>query len=467
MIISDITISDLEGIQKGLGIHNYSYKNSKASSLTIVGKLNFKNLINTKTEGGAIYNGNSTLEIKGDGYFEGNKANSGGAIMSTKTEKETSVKIEGNNTFIRNEGKDYGGAIYNSGSPFLLKGTQVFQENSSGGHGGAVANVGGTFSIEGGATFLKNNSYSGGALSNVSYGKDTSTTLEAATFEENYSTSYGGAVYNSNYYGRGAVSEIFFNGSTTFKTNHSQYGGAVASVFGASSTFKDQADFFSNGSNDKAVTTSGGALFNQSSQTQFLKATHFEDNKANWGGAISNYRDARFGDATIVLSGTSNDFVKNKADTYGGAIYNNAELTITGNTTFEANEAESGGALYNLQGSVDFAGEVNVFRGNVSSGKSGAIHNDNGTVRLFGQNNIFEGNEGGAIRNSGGSITLVGNNTFLNNHSTNSAALVNEKDGVVNLSGTNIFEGNTKDGNLLDIENSAVLNFGTDSGGCN
>ena len=53
-----------------------------------------------------------TREIKGDGYFEGNKANSGGAIMSIKTvEKETSVKIEGNNTFIRNEGKDYGGAI--------------------------------------------------------------------------------------------------------------------------------------------------------------------------------------------------------------------------------------------------------------------------------------------------------------------------------------------------------------------
>ena len=283
--------------------------------------------------------------------------------MSIKTgEKETSVKIEGNNTFIRNEGKDYGGAIFNSGSSFLLKGTQVFQENSSGAHGGAVANLDGTFSIEGGATFLKNNSYS------------------------------------------------------------------------------------------------GGALFNWSSQTQFLKATHFEDNKAELGGAISNYKDA-----TIVLSGTSNDFVKNKADTYGGAIYNNAELTITGNTTFEANEAVSGGALYNFRGSVDFAGEVNVFRGNVSSGESGAIHNDNGTVRLFGQNNIFEGNEGGAIRNSGGSITLVGNNTFLNNHSTNSAALVNEKDGVVNLSGTNIFEGNTKDGNLLDIENSAVLNFGTDS----
>ena len=357
-------------------------------SLKIVGKLNFKNIISTE-DGGAIYNGDSTLEIKGDGYFEGNKANSGGAIMSIKTvEKETSVKIEGNNTFIRNEGKDYGGAIFNRGSSFLLKGTQVFQENSSGAHGGAVANLDGTFSIEGGATFLKNNSYS------------------------------------------------------------------------------------------------GGALFNWSSQTQFLKATHFEDNKAKWGGAISNYKDA-----TIVLSGTSNDFVKNKADIcggaiynnaeltitgntafeaneadiYGGAIYNNAELTITGNTTFEANEAESGGALYNLQGSVDFAGEVNVFRGNVSSGESGAIHNDNGTVRLFGQNNIFEGNEGGAIRNSGGSITLVGNNTFLNNHSTNSAALVNEKDGVVNLSGTNIFEGNTKDGNLLDIENSAVLNFGTDS----
>ena len=387
-IISDITISDLEGIQKGLGIHNSPYNESSMPSLTIVGKLNFKNIISTE-DGGAIYNGDSTLEIKGDGYFEGNKANSGGAIMSIKTvEKETSVKIEGNNTFIRNEGKDYGGAIFNRGSSFLLKGTQVFQENSSGAHGGAVANLDGTFSIEGGATFLKNNSYS------------------------------------------------------------------------------------------------GGALFNWSSQTQFLKATHFEDNKAKWGGAISNYKDA-----TIVLSGTSNDFVKNKADIcggaiynnaeltitgntafeaneadiYGGAIYNNAELTITGNTTFEANEAESGGALYNLQGSVDFAGEVNVFRGNVSSGESGAIHNDNGTVRLFGQNNIFEGNEGGAIRNSGGSITLVGNNTFLNNHSTNSAALVNEKDGVVNLSGTNIFEGNTKDGNLLDIENSAVLNFGTDS----
>lgn len=141
-IISDITISDLkaEGIQKGLGINNSPYNGSKPS-LTIVGKLNFKNIIST--EGGAIYNANSPLEIKGDGYFEGNKANSGGAIMSTKTvENETSVKIEGNNTFIRNEGKSYGGAIYNSGSPFLLKGTQVFQENSSGGHGGAVANLG-------------------------------------------------------------------------------------------------------------------------------------------------------------------------------------------------------------------------------------------------------------------------------------------------------------------------------------
>ena len=79
----------------------------------------------------------------------------------------------------------------------------------------------------------------------------------------------------------------------------------------------------------------------------------------------------------VIPCGSGNDFVKNKADTYGGAIYNNAELTITGNTTFEANEAVSGGALYNFRGSVDFAGEVNVFRGNVSSGESGAIHNDN------------------------------------------------------------------------------------------
>ena len=47
VIISDITISDLEavGVQKGLGINNYSTRNSKAS-LTIVGKLNFKNRAN-------------------------------------------------------------------------------------------------------------------------------------------------------------------------------------------------------------------------------------------------------------------------------------------------------------------------------------------------------------------------------------------------------------------------------------
>ena len=35
-IISDITISDLEGIQKGLGIHNSPYNESSMPSLTIV-----------------------------------------------------------------------------------------------------------------------------------------------------------------------------------------------------------------------------------------------------------------------------------------------------------------------------------------------------------------------------------------------------------------------------------------------
>lgn len=35
-IISDITISDLEGIQKGLGIHNSPYNESSRPSLTIV-----------------------------------------------------------------------------------------------------------------------------------------------------------------------------------------------------------------------------------------------------------------------------------------------------------------------------------------------------------------------------------------------------------------------------------------------
>ena len=461
-IFSDIAISDLEavGVQKGLGIHNSPLNDKSTSSLKVVGKLTFNNI--TSTEGGAIYNGNSTLEIKGDGYFRGNKANSGGAIMSTQTvQKETSVKIEGNNTFISNASKDYGGAIYNSGSPFLLKGTQVFQSNSSGAHGGAVANLAGIFTIEGDATFSGNLSQSGGALSNVSYGKDASTTLETATFEDNSSTVYGGAVYNSNAYGNGAVSEIFFNGNATFKGNHSLYGAAIASVFGASTTFKEKTEFFSNGSNDK--TTSGGALFNWSSQIQFLNATHFEDNKANWGGAITNYGDEKYGDAKIVLAGSNNDFLKNKADTYGGAIYNNSDLTIIGNTTFVENKAKLGGALYNLAGNVDFTGEVNVFKGNISSGESGAIHNVNGTIRFSGENNIFEGNEGGAIRNSGGSITLVGNNTFLNNRSNQSAALVNEKNGVINLSGTNSFEGNTKDGKLLDIENSADLNLGTDS----
>lgn len=146
----------------------------------------------------------------------------------------------------------------------------------------------------------------------------------------------------------------------------------------------------------------GGAVFNRGSLT--VSGVTFRDNAstgaATYGGAIHN-------EGTLVITGSS--FLRNSGkgvanDTsggfstgYGGAITNDAGSATITDTLFENNEADLGGAIYN-EATLTIAGCT--FTGNV-------VHsNDGGALYSFGGNytisdSTFTGNHAEGIRGGG------------------------------------------------------------------
>ena len=162
--------------------------------------------------------------------------------------------------------------------------------------------------------------------------------------------------------------------------------------------------------------------------------------------------DAAFfnGGAMVIASGTvqisNSAFVGNSSVSgyYGGAIYNSANLTLSGDT-FQGNSASSGGAVYN-GGTLAVVGCT--FTGN-SAGYGGAVFNNNGAAQIM--NSTFALNSagsGGAVYNNSGASLAVSDSTFA----TNAAS-----------PGTSIYDS----GGALTVNNSIVTGATDCSGaGC-
>ena len=191
----------------------------------------------------------------------------------------------------------------------------------------------------------------------------------------------------------GSVSTAKISGST-FKNNVSGYNG------GAIGTRLAQGD------------KGEGSLNDNSAATLDLSAD-FEGNVAyNHGGALYNsfYK-------SVNVAG---HFTANEAKKDGGAIYNDAHADKLGNgavmnvatSSFNANKAQNGGALYN-SGKVSL--KDSSFEANQAQVKGGAIYNS-GELTLSG-NNVFTGNSanglGNDIYNTGSLILTAGSVTML------------------------------------------------------
>lgn len=293
----------------------------------------------------------------------------GGAISTMN--KATSVNTFTNVKFINNNAP-YGGAINNySGTLNLVKCT--FKGNKACVNGAAIQNEGKGILNVTSSTFTDNVATWGSAIFNC-----YKTTVKSSTFINNRANNAGGALVNQ------GVS--FTVTSCTFTNNRAtNNGGAVANIATMNinkCTFKNSSAKFVGGAIDNqgkltitgstftgntltGANSNGGAIENQG--TLSVSSTTFSNNKAYWGGAISNIRN------TLTVTGCT--FSSNKATRAGGAIENQAKLTVK-SSKFTGNSVTSGagGAIFsngptcNVNSSNTFskntaASGSNIYRG--------------------------------------------------------------------------------------------------------
>ncbi len=331
---------------------------------------------NSAKSGGAIYNDKgAAIEMSGTNTFEGNTSTHiGGAIYN-----EGTVTMNGVNEFVANISDNLGGAIYSYGNSktnparFTLSGQNTFTDNESH-NGGAVYNAGNsTITLTGNNTFSGNVAITqhGGAI----YNKGTMLLSGVNTFTDNAAEYYGGAIYAVN-------DDLIFEGKTTFEQNYAkQLGGAIYVYVGLT---LDNVGFTAN-----EAGLDGGALYFSRANTSAVSNSSFEANVANRGGAIFNYSASN---KTLSVDVSDSIFAGNIAKTLGGAIYNEADMTLN-DVDFVGNSAvEYGGAVYN-EGTMEIVDAE--FKGNTSSGWGGAVYASTGSETTI-KDSEFVGNKGAA-----------------------------------------------------------------------
>ena len=176
--------------------------------------------------------------------------------------------------------------------------------------------------------------------------------------------------FKDNYAREGGAAFFFENSRSDlnniiFENNKAEFGGAVVARFGSSieidnSTFKD------NYSSDRA----GALLINYGSDVK-VKNSLFTGNytKGNGGAVWVDDQASQYGGTYPVISGTA--FVKNHADYYGGAIHNFNKSTLTiEESFFDGNTGQFGSSIANTAGSVLSIKDTQVPTGTVYKSNS-------------------------------------------------------------------------------------------------
>ena len=361
------------------------------TTVTLKGTVSFTDNEATGSRGGAICVRGGTLvtDEAAAVTIEGNTAKNGGAIAaySHRTNGETAGAIDftlGTVAITDNVATQDGGAIAIDDIATITLGENVtVKDNTAAGNGGAARiNAGGELVLTG-------NDLTG-----------------------NVATVNGGAIYCA-----GKVS-----GEGSFTNNTAENGGGV--YFAEGGEFAAVASFA-----DNAATANGGGAYVPEGVTVELSELTLSGNTATNGGAFYNLGTLSLTDMTIGGEGESG----NSATKYGGAIYNQGSVTISGGLGV-CNQAGLGGFYYGA-GSVEVDGTT--FSGNAATANNSGKYGSGGafyvttkaSAGLTGSamiaNATFEDNfatkYGGAIANYG-EISVSGS-TFTGNQGGNGGAI--------------------------------------------
>ena len=284
-------------------------------------------------------------------YFEGNTADDGGAIYVTA---ECNLTLNAS-TFIGNNATRHGGAIYASGSNLTLS-DNMFSGNTAG---------------NGGSMYVT---------------AESSVTISDNAFTHNRATEDGGAVYSDN---------------------------SIVSISGSS---KNSSILSSEGycrTCDMITTIPKSIPYEEviMELNEALCATHFTNNTATHGGAIS------IDNSTVLFSGSVIMFRYNSAHTNGGAMHIHRSSSITINSHhlfFTSNKACNRGGCFQVAYYSNFRAEVGsiLYFLNNSAKNGGGVHFDH-TSEFFSEKSYLVANRAESSNNKtkrvwGGAITTSG-----------------------------------------------------------
>ena len=372
----------------GYAISNIAY-NDKYEQ-TEIGDVNANFIGNTE---GGINNDGIVGNITSTFISNDRGISNGGIIGNIKGD------FIGNNTAIENYGElgnitgDFIGNGISIGNSGIIKDVNAHFMNNL---GGAISNINGTLGTVTG-NFTNNtgsqnrldgsNAVAGGAILNyVENNSSTSSIIgninadfvNNSAVSDTYST-YGGAIYNGNYYYSSGNNSMAIIGNIT-------------------------GDFINNSvsSNSSRRSGQGGAIFNDYNSKIGNITGNFIMNSSD-GDAGAIYNSGTLGDIT-------GDFIKNSADDWGGGIENQGELgKITGN--FTENSANRGGAIYN----EGIMGDINGnFISNTAEDSAGAI-----VTSIGGVNNITGNFKQNTAGQGAGAIGFNANTWIELNTTTN------------------------------------------------
>ena len=327
---------------------------------------------------------------------------------------------------------DARGAIFLEGATFSR--CEVNPSNGFNGHGGAIKVYGGGTISAQDSLFAGNKAngigQAGGALALVEfYGTST---ITGSTFSGNEAY-FGGAIQQNR--GTMTVTGSLFAGNKTAGETTTAYptgncGGAIELHQGAKTTITGST-FTENAAN------SGGAIYNDTFKGAACEATVedsvFEANTADYqGGAIYNYANMSV-TGSVFTGNTVTDPDPYSFSSFGGAVVNtkNGVLTVSG-STFSANSAVQGGAIatfidYGSEDTANLTVTDSVFSGNTTA-YGGGIYIQTSTADMTTVSGTdFSGNTasygGGAICECFGALTLTGG-TFTANSAGNDGGAI-------------------------------------------
>ncbi|MCI5778871.1 MAG: hypothetical protein MR051_03500, partial [Lentisphaeria bacterium] len=454
MYLTDVTFADNR--ISGLGGALYS----KGTSWIDGGV--FSNNAATGSHGGAIFATKGTLNVSGTTFADNTAANGGAVKVDGTADANANIADA---LFVGNVSTGLGGALSMDGLTTTVTGS-TFTGNSAV-TGGAIYMNAGTMSISGStiAGNIVNNS--GGAIGIVGGSLTVAGTVVSGNSSTSTDTSYGGGAISvsggmlniatgtvitgnsaGSYGGAIRVSSgnLTMDGATVSASGTARFGGALYLQQYAGTVELNNSLFQNNNGNSH-----GGAVMSQSASGFSVSGSTFAANRATSGGAIFSDRGAN--------AVTNGKFFDNTASNGGAAYIDGSTLTLSGGTFAGNSAATFGGAVYVKGANAELAVSGVTFSGNSAGSHGGAMFFASAkSVSL--SNVVFDGN---IAANSGAFHTdvdvTVSDSAFL----TASDVIGFGSDRVITFSGTNRLNARiTGTGTVLMSDNAALV-FGNSS----